>query len=57
MSIKKDKQILHLNGKNVTEYGCIRLQANNIIHVTNSDDLFSNSEEIEIRVKIIDSFL
>jgi hypothetical protein len=56
MSIPRDKQMLHLNGKNVTEYGYIRLQPQNIIHVTNCDDLFSSEQQIPLKVKIIDSF-
>lgn len=42
MGIKKDQQMLHLNGKNVTEYGYIRLQMNNIIHITNCQEIVTN---------------
>lgn len=54
--IKKDKQMLHLNGKNVTEYSYIRLQLHNIIHITSCDDLLNPEELISLKVKIIDSF-
>ncbi len=37
IGIKIDHQLLYLNGKNVTEYGFIRLQAHNIIHILCTD--------------------
>jgi hypothetical protein len=57
LGMSKERQILHLNGKNVTEYGYIRLQSQNIIHVTSSDTLLQPNQDISIKVKIIDSFL
>lgn len=48
--------MLHLNGKNVTEYSYIRLQLHNIIHISNCDDLLNPEELISLKVKIIDSF-
>lgn len=41
MNIKKDRQVLYLNGKNITEYGFIRLQPHNIIHITNCEELLA----------------
>jgi len=48
--------MLHLNGKNVTEYSYIRLQEHNIIHITSYDDLLNPEEQITLKVKVIDSF-
>jgi hypothetical protein len=47
--------MLHLNGKNVTEYSYIRLQRHNIIHITSYDDLLNPEEHITLKVKVIDS--
>lgn len=50
IGIKQDHQLLYLNGKNVTEYGYVRLQNNNIIHISNSDDLCFRNQQITIKL-------
>lgn len=53
IGIKRDHQLLYLNGKNVTEYGYVRLQNNNIIHISNSDDLCSRSQLVAIKLTML----
>lgn len=53
IGIKKDHQLLYLNGKNVTEYGFIRLQAHNIIHILSTDELCSNQHILAIKLTVV----
>ena len=53
MAIRRDLQIIYLNGKNVTEYGNIRLQNSNILHVSSSEQLCNRNEQIDIRLTIM----
>ena len=53
LGVKKDRQILHLNGKNVTEYGNVRLQANNIIHVSDFEKRCNREENITVKLTIV----
>lgn len=53
LGVKKDHQVLHLNGKNVTEYGNIRLQANNIIHVLDFDNKCKREEKIMVKLTLV----
>jgi hypothetical protein len=52
IGIKRDHQLLYLNGKNVTEYGYVRLQNNNIIHISNSDDLCSRHQQLTLKLTV-----
>jgi hypothetical protein len=42
LGISKEKQLLHLNGKNITNYAHIHLHSLNIIHITNRDSLIKS---------------
>jgi hypothetical protein len=53
MGIARDRQLLYLNGKNVTDYGCIRLQPQSIIHVSSTDDLCPPQGPIQIKLNVM----
>ena len=56
MDIPKDKQIVYLNGKNITEYVHLKLDNRNIIHVNTVDELCRQNEQIVIKMIVIDAF-
>lgn len=56
MDIPKDKQIVYLNGKNITEYVHLKLENRNIIHVNTVDELCRQDEQIVIKMVVIDAF-
>lgn len=53
IKIKTDRQLLYLNGKNVTEYGYVRLMNNNIIHALDSDNLCSRDQPIRLNLTVL----
>lgn len=53
MGIARDRQLLYLNGKNVTDYGCIRLQPLSIIHVSSTDDLCPPHGPIHLTLNVM----
>jgi len=52
LSVRKDRQVLYLNGKNITEYGNIRLYANNIIHISDFEGRCKKEEKMTIKLTI-----
>ncbi len=55
IGLQKDRQLLYLNGKNVTEYGFVLLQNNTIIHVLSSDDLCGRNEQLKVKLTILNT--
>lgn len=53
MKIEADKQILFLNGKNVTSNDFILVSAGTIIHVLNNDNLGAQSDQISVKLHVM----
>jgi hypothetical protein len=56
LGIEREKQLLHLNGKDITEYSHIHLESHNIIHIAHRDRLLKPQERVKVKVMISNAF-